>query len=120
MAGQAHQAAHGLSDRVNARPVGIGAITHETGSRGADDARIYLFYVLKAQSELVQGPGSEVLGEHIKLFRQFQAYVFPFILFKIERQRFLTAVAGGRAAAVAIFEGGHDASKKKARLRNQP
>ncbi len=64
-AGQAHQPAHRLAERVEGGALAIGAVLAEAGDRGQDDVRLQLAQPVVAEPHLRHRPGTEVFEHDI-------------------------------------------------------
>src|SRR5216684_818068 len=64
-AGQRHQPAHRLAQRIKGRPVAIGAVLPEPGDRNQDDVALQLAQPVIAEAHFLHDPGPEVLQHHI-------------------------------------------------------
>jgi hypothetical protein len=69
MAGDAHQAAHGLHHQVIAGALGIRAVLAKAGDGAVHQARVQRLEALIVQTVLREAAGLEVLHHHIGLLR---------------------------------------------------
>ena len=66
-AGDAHRAAHGLRDRLEALEAAVGAVGAEALDGRVDQARVDLGELLVAEAQPVQRARAEVLDQHVRL-----------------------------------------------------
>src|SRR5262249_60399679 len=94
-AGDAHEAAHPLGDRVVAGTVSVGARLSEAADRDVHDARVRGPHGLVADAQSVGHAGDEVLNEDIGAGSQVAEESRAVRMLEIERDSPLVAVDGG-------------------------
>ncbi len=105
MAGDAHDAAHGLDDHVIGRAISVRAAMAEARGRGVDQARMAFMQHIPAIAQFFHGAGTVVLYQHIGLGQQPIEDGAVGILLQIDGDGFLAAVEGGEIAGDAVDEG---------------
>ena len=106
-AGDAHDAAHRLRDRIVGRPVRIGAfpaaLVAEAAQRGIDEARIGLRQRLIGQPQPLHHAAAVIVDQHIGLRGEPAQHVLARRLLQIDDDRFLVPVDRGEIRPVAAF-----------------
>ena len=91
-AGDRHQAAHALSDLIEARPIRIGPILAEAGNARIDQARIDLAQRFVIDAEALLHGRAEILDQYVRLLDQALEGGEPLRRFQIERHTALVAM----------------------------
>ena len=105
--GHAHDAAHGLQQRVVARPVAVRSRLAKAGDRAIDNRRIDLLEALVVQPVTAERSDLEVLDDDIRDRRELTDDVLAARLRQVERDGFLVPVRaevkGGFGGVLALL-----------------
>ncbi|MNZ90042.1 hypothetical protein D3C78_1089920 [compost metagenome] len=101
MAGDAHQAAHGLDHEVVARALGIGAVLAEAGDGAVDQARIEGLEAVVVEAVLPQPADLEVLHHHVGFQGHAAQQGLAFGVGHVDGDGALVAVAGREVSGFA-------------------
>ena len=107
LAGHAHQAAHPLGNRIEARPVGVRAVLPKARNAGVDEARVDRAQLVGADAEPVLDVGAVVLDEHVGLLDELMQDRHAFRLLHVQGQAFLVAVQVLVVGAVVVAPADH-------------
>ncbi len=103
LAGDRHNAAHGLHDDVQRRPLTVRSCLSEAGCASEDDAWIARGESLVADAELVERAGREVLHHDVDLLREAQEQVPPFVGLQVDGDGALPAVDAEEVRAPVVL-----------------
>jgi hypothetical protein len=105
IAGDAGQTRLSLDQEVVGLEVAIRSLVAVTGDRAGDQRRAAAAQLVRRETETVDGPGREVLDEHVGALDH-AAEEHPVVVApKIERDRFLAAVEPDEIGALAVDVG---------------
>ena len=104
LAGQGHQPAHRLAQRIEGRAVAIGAVLAEARDRAEDDVRLQLAQPFVAEAHLVHDPGAEILQDDVGGLDQRGEDLLAALVAQIEAEAFLAAVVDREIDALAAHQ----------------
>jgi hypothetical protein len=100
VAGDAHQATHGLHHQVVTSAFSVGPILAKTGDGAIDQPRVDGFETVVVQPILLEAADLEVLHHHIGLCSHFAQQGLPFWVRHVDGDAALIAVASGEVAGL--------------------
>src|SRR6185295_10155216 len=103
-AGQAHQAAFALDDRVVARPSAPGTVRAVPRDRGVYEAGDAAANRGPIEPEPVESARAEVLHEHVRRLEQAPQDLAPARVLEVQRDAALAAVHGEEVNGLAVHE----------------
>ncbi len=101
LAGQGHETAHRLTQRIEGRALGVGTVLPEAGHRNENDAGVQLAQALVAEAHLRDHTRAEVLEDDVRLFDERGEYPLPARVAKVEADTLLAAVVNREVDALA-------------------
>ena len=100
-AGEAHQPAHRLRDRVEAGPRRVGAVGAEARDAAHHETRVAPQQLGGREAERGEHARAEVLHQHVRALEQSREHVSSRRLLHVERERALAAIGGQEEVVVA-------------------
>ncbi len=91
-AGQVHQPAHRLAQRVKGRAVAIGAVLAKTRHRAQNDIGLYFAQPVIAKAHLVHDAGAEILQHDVGGLDQLREHLLAAGVAQVEAEALLAAV----------------------------